>query len=107
MGNPNPDPAPPPNPQQCRTSRDAGKKRDRRCVFPFRLNGIEYTACTNDGGGDDKRPWCSTETNDGGKHQKGQWGYCSGNCPGMAGDRAILTPTSTAKEDGEGSSSSS
>jgi len=52
------------------------------CVFPFVYKEESFDECTNkdDAGG---KLWCSTQVDARGKHQKGNWGYCSTGCPGL------------------------
>ena len=45
----------------------------KKCVFPFKYRGIEYSTCTRDGDGG-KGPWCSTSTNKDGSYK--EWGRC-------------------------------
>ena len=51
----------------------------RPCVFPFEYLNATFRTCTNvdaDGG----RPWCSTQTDEAGRHVTGQWGHCESHC---------------------------
>merc|ERR1719233_2325671 len=54
---------------------DVGKT----CKFPFTYHGRTYSGCTYHFGVD--KPWCSTETDQGGDYIPGWWGYCSHTCP--------------------------
>ena len=56
--------------------RDGGKL-NTTCVFPFTVAGTTYYSCTYDynlitG----HNPWCSTLTDENGKHKSGNWGVC-------------------------------
>ena len=55
-----------------------GPSNRTTCVFPFRLAGVTYEACTMDM---DVKPWCSTKGDVNGLHISGAWGYCDLECP--------------------------
>ena len=47
------------------------------CVFPFTVQGTTYYACTYDFNFiTGHKPWCSTKTDENGKHISGNWGVC-------------------------------
>ena len=47
------------------------------CVFPFTVAGTTYYSCTYDFGlVTGHKPWCSTLTDENGKHKSGNWGVC-------------------------------
>ncbi len=60
-----------------------GKTPGRPCVFPFTVRGKTYNSCTYDfsfvvG----SKPWCSTKTDERGKHINGNVGTCEDpSCP--------------------------
>ena len=84
----------------CITTEDSTKKCTE-CVFPFTLEGITHTACTNHGGY--SKPWCGTKTDENGVYQNGNWGYCNmDKCPdeltqACAVDSCITTKDSKQK----------
>ena len=50
------------------------------CVFPFIYRGVTYNGCTTKDD-DDKRFWCSTETDGSSIHVgRDRWGYCPEDC---------------------------
>ena len=50
------------------------------CVFPFTVAGTTYYSCTYDFGFvTGHNPWCSTLTDENGKHKSGNWGVCDDN----------------------------
>lgn len=57
---------------QCTTI--SGNVPNAACVFPFTFQGKEYRKCTTLGA---FSPWCSTQTDNSGKHVPGQWGNCN------------------------------
>ena len=63
----------------CITTSDS-RVPDTPCVFPFEHQGVVYEGCTVDPEDETKR-WCSTKTNQKGKHVKGTDGFCSKTCP--------------------------
>ena len=62
----------------CITTRESAKKCTK-CVFPFTVWGQTFNTCTSVG---EPAPWCSTKTDENGKHQTGHWGFCDeSKCP--------------------------
>ena len=51
----------------------SGAVTGKKCIFPFRYNGILHHLCTKD---DHDKLWCSTLTDENGDHVDGQWGNC-------------------------------
>ena len=68
---------------ECVTARDS-KLPNAPCVFPFTHEGVLYEGCATDPT-DKTRRWCSTKTDENGIHVKGNYGFCSGNCPVQVG----------------------
>merc|ERR1711872_1143992 len=65
-------------PSTCSTKggADSGKK----CVFPFKYNGVVHSACTYARGF--SKPWCATRVDYWGRHMEGYWGDCdASSCP--------------------------
>eukprot|EP00090_Calanus_glacialis_P022544 TRINITY_DN34796_c0_g1_i1.p1 TRINITY_DN34796_c0_g1~~TRINITY_DN34796_c0_g1_i1.p1 ORF type:complete len:231 (-),score=38.23 TRINITY_DN34796_c0_g1_i1:27-719(-) len=59
----------------------------KMCVFPFRYQHVDYTACTwRDGHRTQGVPWCSLKVTGAGDHVNSKdgrgstWDYCSGDC---------------------------
>lgn len=46
---------------------------DKECKFPFIYEGQQYNNCTSVG---QSAPWCSRQTDSGGNHVEGVWGFC-------------------------------
>jgi hypothetical protein len=68
-----------PKPIECTTWGSAGAGAGKKCVFPFKYEGVRYDECTTvetEGGSS----WCSVETDKGGNTVKGQWGNCDPDC---------------------------
>jgi len=67
----------------CRTT--SGPAQGRACAFPFSFGGKSYQGCArwDFGGPNQGKMWCSTSTDVQGKHinGKGNYGFCSSNCP--------------------------
>ena len=62
----------------------SGAMSGKKCVFPFRYNGVLNHQCTMQ---DHDSYWCSTENDENGDHVEGQWGNC-----GLCGSgRVIIT----------------
>ena len=68
---------------KCRTSQGYQNKGklDTACVFPFTVQGNTYCTCTYDFNSMTlhQKPWCSTKTDENGKHVSGNWGVCDNN----------------------------
>ena len=67
----------------CQTSQtDAGYqnkgKLNAACVFPFTVQGNTFYSCTYEFNflTRNQKPWCSTKTDENGKHLDGNWGVC-------------------------------
>ena len=87
----------------CQTSQtDAGYQNEGKlntaCIFPFTVQGNTYYSCTYDFNFITKhqKPWCSTKTDENGKHISGNWGVCDDkdNCnipPRCKSTKANLT----------------
>ena len=67
----------------CRTSQtDTGYqnkgKLNTACVFPFTVQGNTFYSCTYEFNflTRNQKPWCSTKTDENGKHLDGNWGVC-------------------------------
>ena len=58
-----------------------GGSPNTKCVFPFKIKGKIYNACT-DYSSTDGAFWCSTKVDSNGNHISGQklWGVCGPNC---------------------------
>ena len=50
-----------------------------QCVFPFSYEGKTYCGCNADH--EEEGVWCSTRTDEMGRHTQGHWGVCSEECP--------------------------
>jgi len=66
---------------------DSGPKSGQKCVFPFIFSGKMYSSCT-EWLFDEKKSrkgqlWCSTSVDEFGRHQKGNYGFCSNSCKGF------------------------
>ena len=71
-------PLPPPqNIVACTTI--GGPDSDAKCKFPFTYEDTTYTTCIQQ----ESIKWCSTETDEFGRHKPGigKWGYCAASCP--------------------------
>ena len=55
------------------------------CSFPFQFRNTTYYGCTTTADPDGLQ-WCSTETDDDGLHQQGNWGYCNPACTHLVAD---------------------
>jgi len=63
-----------------------GGKTGASCVFPFIYKGVKHNNCILIDA-DDGKPWCSTKTDQNGKHVggQGQWGHCpASGCTGAS-----------------------
>jgi len=89
-----PEPTPAPTPAMgCATIAGGAAPSGRACVFPFKLSGKTYNACTSDLDVDG-RFWCSTQVDNQGNHVTGTWGYCNSKCAG-ATPTIPVTPAPT------------
>ncbi len=66
---------PSPVPRDCKTIDGTD------CIIPFVFGRKTYRSCTADGDETGKK-WCSTKTDQTGRHVRGNWGYCRGQCLG-------------------------
>ena len=51
----------------------SGAIKGKKCIFPFRYNGVLHHQCTKD---DHDKLWCSTQIDENGDYVDGQWGNC-------------------------------
>lgn len=66
-----------------KSSDNPSRKSNKECVFPFTHLGKTHNGCKVGSDVEDEGPWCSTKVDENGVHVrgKGEWGYCSENCP--------------------------
>lgn len=61
------------------------------CIIPFTFGRKTYSSCTTDADETGKK-WCSTKTDQTGRHIPGNWGYCQGGCNAPPKEPTLLAP---------------